>query len=53
MVWHSNRNNSFKAGKWNNWGDIDKTGIALSVAMLTVFYGYIIKLITIFFKNTN
>ena len=41
------------AGKWNNWGDIDKTGIALSVAMLTVFYGYIIKLITIFFKNTN
>ncbi len=41
------------AGKWNNWGDIDKTGIALSIAMLTVFYGYIIKLITIIFKKTN
>ena len=22
------------AGKWDNWGDIDKTGLALSVAML-------------------
>ena len=41
------------AGKWNNWGDIDKTGIALSVAMLTIFYGYIIKLITIVFKNNT
>ena len=41
------------AGKWNNWGDIDKTGIALSVAMLTIFYGYIIKLITIIFKNNT
>ena len=39
------------AGKWNNWGDIDKTGTALSIALLTVFYGYIIKLITIFFKK--
>ena len=39
------------AGKWNNWGDIDKTGTALSIALLTVFYGYIIKLITIIFKK--
>ena len=39
------------AGKWDNWGDIDKTGLALSVAMLTIFYGYIIKLITLVFKN--
>ena len=39
------------AGKWNNWGDIDKTGTALSIALLTVFYGYIIKLITITFKK--
>ena len=39
------------AGKWENWGDIDKTGLALSVAMLTIFYGYIIKLITLVFKN--
>ena len=41
------------AGKWDNWGEIDKTGIALSIAMLTVFYGYIIKLITIVFKRNN
>ena len=40
------------AGKWNNWGDIEKTGSALSVAMLTVVYGYVIKLITIVFKKT-
>ena len=38
------------AGKWQNWEDIDKTGTAFSVAMLTVFYGYIIKLITVVFK---
>jgi len=41
------------AGKWNNWGDIDKTGIAMSVAMLTLFYGYIIKLITLVFKKNS
>ena len=39
------------AGKWENWGDVDKTGLALSVAMLTLFYGYIIKLATLVFKN--
>ena len=39
------------AGKWNNWGDVEKTGLALSVAMLTLLYGYIIKLITLIFKN--
>ena len=39
------------AGKWDNWGDIEKTGLALSIAMLTIFYGYIIKLITLVFKN--
>ena len=39
------------AGKWDNWGDIDKTGLALSIAMLTIFYGYMIKLVTLVFKN--
>ena len=39
------------AGKWDNWGDMEKTGLALSVAMLTLLYGYLIKLITIVFKN--
>ena len=38
-------------GKWDNWGDIEKTGLALSVAMLTLLYGYIIKLITLVFRN--
>ncbi len=38
-------------GKWDNWGDIEKTGLALSVAMLTLLYGYIIKLTTLVFKN--
>ena len=39
------------AGKWDNWGDFNKTGIALSILMLTLFYGYIIKLITVIFKE--
>ena len=29
------------------WGDIEKMGPALAVAMLTIFYGYTIKLVTI------
>ena len=29
------------------WGDVEKMGPALAVAMLTIFYGYIIKLVTI------
>ena len=41
------------AGKWDNWGNMDKTGVALSIAMLTVFYGYIIKLITLVLKKNN
>ena len=41
------------AGKWDNWGNMDKTGVALSIAMLTVFYGYIIKLITLVLKKIN
>ena len=38
-------------GKWENWGDLEKTGQALSVAMLTLLYGYIIKLITLIFEK--
>ena len=38
-------------GKYNNWGDIDKMGEALKVLMLPVFYGYMIKLITMAFNN--
>ena len=40
-------------GKWDNWGDIDKTGFAFSIALLTVFYGYIIKLISLVYKETS
>ena len=29
------------------WGDIEKLGPALAVAMLTVLYGYMVKLVTI------
>ena len=29
------------------WGDLEKMGPALAVAMLTILYGYIIKLVTI------
>ena len=29
------------------WGDVEKLGPALAVAMLTVLYGYLLKLVTI------
>ena len=29
------------------WGDVEKMGPALAVAMLTILYGYIIKMVTI------
>ena len=29
------------------WGDMEKMGPALAVAMLTIFYGYTIKMVTI------
>ena len=33
------------------WGDVEKMGPALAVAMLTILYGYIIKLVTIAFTE--
>ena len=33
------------SGAFEIWGDISKLGPALGVAMLTLFYGYVIKLI--------
>ena len=33
------------------WGDIDKMGPALAVAMLTILYGYTIKLVTLAFTK--
>lgn len=33
------------------WGDVDKMGPALAVAMLTIFYGYLLKLITMAFEQ--
>lgn len=33
--------------RFSVWGDVDKMGPALAVAMLTILYGYSVKLITI------
>ena len=33
------------------WGDVDKMGPAIAVSMLTIFYGYSLKLITIAVAN--
>ena len=33
------------------WGDVEKMGPALAVAMLTIFYGYTIKIVTIAFTK--
>ena len=35
------------------WGDVEKMGPALAVAMLTILYGYIIKLVTIALPKIN
>ena len=40
-------NNSFLI-----WGDVEKMGPALSIAMLTILYGYTIKIVTIALSNT-
>ena len=37
------------AGAFDNWGDPDRMGPALAVAMLTLFYGYMVKLISLAF----
>ena len=37
--------------RFNVWGDMDKMGPALAVAMLTIFYGYLLKLITMAFEK--
>ncbi len=33
--------------RFSVWGDVDKMGPALAVAMLTILYGYSVKLITV------
>ena len=33
------------------WGDVEKMGPALAVAMLTILYGYAIKMVTIAFTE--
>ena len=37
--------------RFDVWGDMDKIGSALAVAMLTIFYGYLLKLITMAFEK--
>ena len=38
---------SIAGDRFSAWGDVDKMGPALAVAMLTILYGYSFKLITI------
>ena len=37
--------------RFDVWGDMNKMGPALAVAMLTIFYGYLLKLITMAFEK--
>ena len=37
--------------RFDVWVDMDKMGSALAVAMLTIFYGYLLKLITMAFEK--
>ena len=39
------------AGAFDNWGDLDRMGPALAVAMLTIFYGYLFKLASMAFGD--
>ncbi len=36
-------------GRFDTWGDVEKMGPALAVAMLTLFYGYMARLIALSF----
>ena len=39
--------------KSENWGSMEKLGPALGVALLTIFYGYVARLITLAFEETS
>ena len=41
---------SICTGAFDIWGDLEKTGPALGIALLTVFYGYTLKLIAMTFS---
>tara|TARA_A100001015_G_scaffold47619_1_gene52612 strand:- start:3150 stop:3494 length:345 start_codon:yes stop_codon:yes gene_type:complete len=41
---------SIAGNRFDVWGDVDKMGPALAVAMLTIFYGYLLKLLAITFE---
>ena len=41
---------SIAGNRFDIWGDIDKMGPALVVAMLTIFYGYLLKLLAMTFE---
>ena len=38
-------------GSFNAISSLDKFGAALAVSMLTIFYGYLLKLVTLAFSN--
>ena len=41
---------SIAGNRFDVLGDVDKMGSALAVAMLTIFYGYLLKLLAITFE---
>lgn len=41
------------AGAFDNLGDLDRMGPALAVAMLTIFYGYLVKLVSLTFTKPS
>tara|TARA_B100001094_G_C17511601_1_gene475870 strand:- start:18 stop:365 length:348 start_codon:yes stop_codon:yes gene_type:complete len=42
---------SIVGNRFDVWGDVDKMGPALAVSLLTIFYGYLLKLLTIAFEQ--
>ena len=42
---------SIAGNRFDVWGDVDKMGPALAVAMLTIFYGYLVKLLAMNFEQ--
>ena len=42
---------SIAGNRFDVWGDVDKMGPALAVAMLTIFYGYLLKLLAMTFEQ--
>ena len=42
---------SIVGNRFDVWGDVDKMGPALAVSLLTIFYGYLLKLFVMTFEQ--